>query len=41
MNLEKSTESSKDLDKNAYEIKEIVNDFRNVPLTKLHIKTRK
>ncbi len=34
MNLEKSNESSKDLDKNTNEIKEIVNDLRNVPLTK-------
>ena len=34
MNLEKSKESSKDLYKNANEIKKIVNDLRNVPLTK-------
>mgnify|MGYP000440660377 CR=1 FL=1 len=34
MNLEKSKESSKDLDKNTNEIKKIVNDLRNVPLTK-------
>lgn len=34
MNLEKANESSKDLDKNTNEIKEIVNDLRNVPLTK-------
>ncbi len=34
MNLEKSNESPKDLDKNTNEIKEIVNDLRNVPLTK-------
>ena len=34
MNLEKANESSKDLDKNTNEIKDIVNDLRNVPLTK-------
>ena len=34
MNLEKANESSKDLDKNTNEIKDIVNDLKNVPLTK-------
>lgn len=34
MNLEKSKENSKDLYKNANEIKKIVNDLRNVHLTK-------
>ncbi len=34
MNLEKANESSKDLDKNTNEIKEIVNDLKNVPLSK-------
>ena len=34
MNLEKANESSKDLDKKTNEIKNIVNDLKNVPLTK-------
>ena len=34
MNLDKANESSKDLDNNTNEIKDIVNDLKNVPLTK-------
>lgn len=34
MNLDKANESSKDLDKNTNEIKDIVNDLKNVPLSK-------
>lgn len=34
MNLEKANESSKDLDKNTNKIKDIVNDLKNVPLSK-------
>lgn len=34
MNLDKANESSKDLDKNTNDIKEIVNDLKNVPLSK-------
>lgn len=34
MNLDKANESSKDLDKNTNEIKDIVNDLKNVPLVK-------
>ena len=34
MNLDKANESSKELDKNTNEIKDIVNDLKNVPLSK-------
>ena len=34
MNLDKANESSKDLDKNTNEIKDIINDLKNVPLSK-------
>lgn len=34
MNLDKANESSKDLDKNTNDIKDIVNDLKNVPLSK-------
>ena len=34
MNLDKANESSKDLDNNTNEIKDIVNDLKNVPLSK-------
>lgn len=34
MNLDKANESSKDLDKDTNEIKDIVNDLKNIPLSK-------
>ncbi len=34
MNLDKTNESSKNLDNNTNEIKNIVNDLKNVPLLK-------
>ena len=42
MNLDKTNESSKNLDNNTNEIKNIVNDLKNVPLLKkLYFKTRR